>query len=158
MKYARLLVVMMVVGLGAVSIAGTLQRPDLASGIDAQVTLPTKLRANAADSLPAVDLSGYACAAMYVMTGQVDIATSAVKYVVLEDSTPGTAAWNLVDSVAVDSTDNATGAKNGVGDIAYKRTYSGTRRWVRLLQRASGNAADTIQTTGVIIRGCKRAR
>ena len=124
-----------------------LQRGDLGAMIDGAVNLPTKMRANAADSGAATDIANYSSVAVVLATGQIDI-TSGVKYVVLQDSTPGTAAWNLIDSVAVDSTDNKY----------YDLTYKGFRRHVRLFQRASGAAADTLQVTGLIVRSGKRSR
>jgi hypothetical protein len=124
-----------------------LQRGELASMIDGSVNLPIKSRANAADSGTAVDIANYSAVAGVVATGQVDITTGA-KYVVLQDSTPGVAAWVNQDSVAVDSTDGKY----------YDVNYKGSRRYVRLLQRASGAAGDTIQTVGLIVRSGRRAR
>ena len=124
-----------------------LQRGDLASMIDGTVNLPTKFRVNAADSGVAVDLANYSAAAVVVAVGKSDEVAGS-KYVVLQDSTPGVAAWVNQDSVAVDSVDNR------YLDMGYK----GSRRYIRILSRATGGAGDTIQVTGIVVRSGKRAR
>jgi hypothetical protein len=125
----------------------SVQRIDLAADLDGVVNLTSKVRANAADSGTAVDIANYAAAAIQIATAQVDL-TSTVKYIILQDSTPAVAAWVAQDSIAIDSTDNKY----------YDLSYKGSRRYIRILQRASGAAGDTIFATGTVVRSGARAR
>lgn len=138
---AGLVVVVLVSG------AFVAQRFDLAATLDGANTISfSDSRANSATTGTAVNLAGYNCAMLQIVSGVVDIVGPT--YVVLQDSTPGSATWVAQDSIAVDSTDNKY----------YDLNYKGNRQWVRGLQRASGNAADTVASAGYIVRGCKRAR
>lgn len=121
---------------------------DLAGSIDANTAIAKPVHANAADSGIRIDRAGYQCAVFEIFTGQADNGTATGNVVVLIDSIPGTAAWQLKDSITVDTVDNKM----------YEMRYTGTRRWVRLLARASGQAADTFAINGALIQGCKRAR
>lgn len=131
-----------------------MQTPDFAGLFDVVLgvnkDVPGAMHANAADSSTRVDRAGYQMVGLVVVVGQSDI-TSAVgsgDYIVLQDSTPGTAAWVAQDSTPMDSTDGK----------AYKLTYKGVRRFVRTLARASGNNADTVAYTAIWVLGNKRAR
>jgi len=143
MKYGPIGLVVLVLSVAAFT---TMQNPDLKTTLDTKVSLAKPVHANAADSGVRVDRSGYACAMFSVSTGQADNGTATGNVVVLIDSIAGTAAWQLVDSVTVDTVDNKT----------YKMGYKGVNRWIRLLARASGQAADTFAINGIAIQGCKR--
>lgn len=135
--------------LAVVALVGfTYQQFDLAGSIDAATGIAKPIHANAADSGIRVDRAGYQCGVWEIFTGQADNGTATGNVVVSMDSIPGTAAWQLKDSVTVDTVDNKM----------YELRYTGTRRWVRLLARASGQAADTFAINGVFVQGCKRAR
>ena len=121
---------------------------DLAAYVDASTAIAKPIHANAADSGIRIDRLGYQCAVFEINTGQADNGTATGNVVVLIDSIPGTAAWQLRDSITVDTVDNKM----------YEMAYRGTRRWVRLLARASGQAADTFAINGVLVQGCKRSR
>lgn len=127
--------------------AAVVQQTDLASSIDPTFAMHVPVHANAADSGSRVDRAGYQCGVFMVNSGQADNVT-ATNTLVLIDSIPGTAAWQLKDSIAVDSVNNKV----------YEMRYTGTRRWIRLLARASGNAADTFAINALYVQGCKRAR
>lgn len=121
---------------------------DLAGGVDASTGIAKPVHAATVDSGIRVDRAGYQCAVWEIFTGQADNGTATGNVVVSMDSIPGTAAWQLKDSVTVDTVDNKM----------YELSYRGTRRWVRLLLRSSGQAADTFATYGALIQGCKRTR
>jgi hypothetical protein len=124
-----------------------MQNPDLKTILDTKVSLAKPVHANAADSGVRVDRAGYGCMMASVSSGVADNGTATGNVVVLIDSIAGTAAWNLIDSVTVDTVDNKT----------YKMGYKGVNRWVRLLARASGQSADTFAINGIIVLGCKRS-
>lgn len=132
-----------------VALAGAVQAQnrDLKGSLDTKVSLAKPGHAAAADSGVRVDRAGYQCLMASVSSGQSDNAADSAR-VVLIDSIAGTAAWQVVDSVTMDTVDNKT----------YKMGYKGTNRWVRLLARATGNAADTIAVNGIFVLGCKRSR
>lgn len=121
---------------------------DLAGGVDASTGIARPVHAATADSGIRIDRAGYQCAVWEIFTGQADNGTATGNVVVSLDSIPGTAAWQLKDSVTVDTVDNKM----------YELAYRGTRRWVRLLLRSSGQAADTFATYGALVQGCRRAR
>lgn len=131
----------------AVSAAFVVQNFDLAGTINTMTTMHKPAHAAAADSGIRVDRAGYGCLAMVANSGQADNVAGTIQLVLL-DSIAGTAAWQLVDSVTVDSIDNKT----------YKLGYKRTNRWVRTLARATGNAADTLGINAMIVLGCKRSR
>lgn len=137
---------MMGLALAVVISAGwMLQNPDVTAMVDEAVTLPPKTATvNSANTGVSVDRAGYAGAMLYMQTGVVDnVAT--VSYLVLQDSG---AAWAAVDSVLVDSVDNK----------AYEINYKGTNRYLRAIQRATANAADSLWQSGAIILTGKRSR
>src|SRR5207302_7812677 len=96
----------------------------------------------------AVDRAGYATAWVSIQTGIVDnVAT--IGYAVLQDSSVTPAQiWTRVDSVIIDSTD----AKQ------YKLPYRGTRRFLRVIQRATQAATDSLWEDVRILQGGKRSR
>lgn len=134
--------------LAIVTTAYAVQAFDLAGEVDASTAIAAPVHAAAADSGIRVDRAGYQCAVFEVFTGQADNGTATGNVVVLIDSIPGTAAWQLKDSITVDTVNNKM----------YEMRYTGTRRWVRLLARSSGQAADTFAIYGALIQGCKRSR
>jgi hypothetical protein len=103
---------------------------------------------NAAVTGKAVDRTGYATSWVSAQTGIVDnVAT--IGYLVLQDSSVTPAqAWTSVDSVLVDSTD----AKQ------YKILYRGTRRFLRVIQRPTQAATDSLWTAVRILQAGKRSR
>jgi len=118
------------------------QRKDLASDISVATTLTPNIRANSAATGAWVDLTGYGSAVAVLHRGLVEAAT---QYAVLQDSASG-AALAAVDSVniAADSTVTELG-------------YVGTKRFVRILLRASGANGDSSWAGAVIVRGdCRR--
>lgn len=133
-----------VIGLSAFAV----QAFDLAGSIDASTAIAKPVHANAADSGIRVDRAGYQCGVFEIFTGQADNGTATGNVVVLIDSIAGTAAWQLKDSITVDTVDNKM----------YEMRYTGVNRWVRLLARASGQAADTFAINGAFVQGCKRSR
>ena len=130
------------------TVAFTVQAFDLAGEIDASTGIAKPVHAATVDSGIRVDRAGYQCAVWEINTGQADNGTATGNVVVSMDSIPGTAAWQLKDSLTVDTVDNKS----------YELRYAGTRRWVRLLLRSSGQAADTFAINGLLVQGCKRAR
>ncbi len=124
------------------------QAYDLAGFIDASTAIAKPVHAASADSGIRVDRAGYQCGVFEIFTGQADNGTATGNVVVLIDSIPGTAAWQLKDSITVDTVDNKM----------YELRYVGVNRWVRLLARSSGQAADTFAINGAFVQGCKRAR
>lgn len=138
----------LLLGVLAIVTAGfVVQNIDLASTIDTRTTMHKPAHAAAADSGIRVDRAGYGCLAMVANSGQADNVAATIQLVII-DSIAGTAAWQLVDSVSVDSVDNKT----------YKLGYRRPNRWVRTLARATGNAADTTGINAMFVLGCKRAR
>lgn len=128
--------------------AYAVQAYDLAGAVDGITAMAKPNHAAAADSGIRVDRAGYQCGAFEIFSGQADNSAGQTSVMVLIDSIPGTAAWQLVDSVTMDTVDNK----------AYELGYRGVNRWVRLLARATGNAADTIASYGTFVAGCKRSR
>lgn len=144
MKRITLILAAVVVLTGAFVV----QAFDLAGSIDASTALVQPVHAATADSGIRVDRAGYQCATFEINTGQADNGTATGNVVVLIDSIAGTAAWQLKDSITVDTVNNKM----------YEMRYTGVNRWVRLLARSSGQAADTFALNGVLIQGCKRVR
>mgnify|MGYP003579912625 CR=1 FL=1 len=134
--------------LAVATVAFTMQSSDLAGSVDAATAIAKPIHANAADSGIRIDRAGYQCQVFEIFTGQADNGTATGNVVVVLDSIPGTAAWQLKDSLTVDTVDNKM----------YEIRYGGTQRWVRLLARASGQAADTFAINGALVQGCKRSR
>ena len=134
--------------LAVATVAFTMQNFDLAGSVDGITAIVKPVHAAAADSGIRVDRAGYQCGVFELFSGQADNAAGQTSVVVLIDSVPGTAAWQLRDSVTFDTVDNK----------AYEMGYKGTQRWVRLLARATGNAADTIAVNATFVAGCKRSR
>ncbi len=134
------------------------QQPDLAGTIDFKQASVKINHNNTADSGIRIDRSGYACGALFV---QSYLATNDASFLtnqmVIMDSTPGVAGWVARDSLAVDSVDN----KNFKRSV-FPPTPIGTpvvlQRWIRLLERASGAAADTFDVRPIWVLSCKRAR
>jgi hypothetical protein len=139
------------------AVAFVTQGEDLSATIDSFPTIPagqvfsgqgTGPITNAAVTGRAVDRTGYATAWVSIQTGIVDN-VAVVGYAVLQDSSVTPAqAWTRVDSVLVDSTD----AKQ------YKLPYRGTRRYLRVIQRATQAAADSLWEDVRILQGGKRSR
>lgn len=144
MKYKITLGALLLVGMAAF----TMQNFDLAGSVDGITAIVKPVHAAAADSGIRVDRAGYQCGVFEIFSGQADNAAGQTSVVVLLDSIPGTAAWQIKDSVTADTVDNK----------AYEMGYKGTQRWVRLLARATGNAADTIAIYATFVGGCKRSR
>jgi hypothetical protein len=140
----RVLLLLVVLATGAFAY----QAFDLAGSIDASTGIVKPVHAAAADSGIRVDRAGYQCAVWEITSGQADNAAGQTSVVVSLDSIPGTAAWQLKDSITMDTVDNKS----------YELAYKGTQRWVRLLARATSSAADTIAITGLLVQGCKRSR
>ena len=155
MKHARLRLLGAVLGIAVVVSAFVVQGQDLSAIIDSFPTIPSGQVftgqgvgpiVNAAVTGKLVDRSGYATAWVSIQTGIVDnVAT--VGYAVLQDSA-ATFTWTAVDSVLVDSTD----AKQ------YKILYKGTKRYLRVIQRATQSAADSLWEDVRILQGGKRAQ
>lgn len=120
------------------------QRLDMAGPISGDATLTPDQRANSAATGAWVDIANYSGAMLAITTGQVDAAA----YVVLQDSSAGLAVA-ASDSVQIAATADTSLVKLG---------YKGTRRFIRALQRASGNAADTIETAALVLRTGARTR
>lgn len=144
MKYKILLGALLAVA----TVAFTVQAFDLAGSVDGITAIVKPVHAAAADSGIRVDRAGYQCGVFEIFTGQADNAAGQTSVIVLIDSIPGTAAWQLKDSVTADTVDNKS----------YEIAYRGVNRWVRLLARATSSAADTIAVNGTFIGGCKRVR
>ena len=144
MKYKIIFGVLLAVA----TVAFTMQNFDLAGSVDGITAIVKPVHAAAADSGIRVDRAGYQCGAFEIFSGQADNAAGQSSVVVLLDSVPGTAAWQLRDSVTADTVDNK----------AYEMGYRGTQRFVRLLARATSNAADTIAIYATFVAGCKRSR
>lgn len=140
----KILLAALLVGVSAFAV----QAFDLAGSVDGITAIVKPVHAAAADSGIRVDRSGYQCGVFEIFSGQADNAAGQSSVVVLIDSIPGTAAWQLVDSVTADTVDNK----------AYEMGYRGVNRWVRLLARATSSAADTIAINGTFVGGCKRSR
>ena len=146
MKRMILIVAALLVTVGTT--AFVVQSFDLAGNVDGNTAIVKPVHAAAADSGIRVDRAGYQCGVFELFSGQADNAAGQTSVVVLLDSIPGTAAWQLKDSVTFDTVDNK----------AYEMGYKGVQRWVRILARATSNAADTIAVNGTFVGGCKRAR
>lgn len=144
MRYKITLGALLLVGMAAF----TMQNFDLNGSVDGITAIVKPVHAAAADSGIRVDRAGYQCGVFEIFSGQADNAAGQSSVVVLIDSIPGTAAWQLKDSVTVDTVDNK----------AYEMGYKGVNRWVRLLARATSSAADTIAVNGTFVAGCKRSR
>lgn len=127
------------------SVGAWVQSPDLKATIDETVSIaPATAIVNSASTGVSVDRSGYFGVMLYGQSGVVDnVAT--VGYLVLQDS--GTA-WAAVDSVLVDSVNNK----------AYEINYTGTKRYVRAVQRATAQAADSLWLSVAFILTSKRSR
>lgn len=98
-------------------------------------------RANTTATGAWCSMLGYNAAVAIVQSGLMD---ATAQYIVLQDSTVGSAVA-LVDSVDI-------GPDSTLSTIA----YNGTGRFIRLLLRASGNAADSSWVGASIIRnGCR---
>lgn len=120
------------------------QRFDLASTVDGQEGLAPRLRANVASTGTTVDIANYRSAMAIVHADSID-ATAPNLYVVLQDSST---AWAAVDSVKIDSA-MVTASGTGYKEISYR----GAKRYIRVIQRASGNNADSVATSVMILRG-----
>src|SRR3990167_1126480 len=121
----------------------TAQRRDLKSDIAVITTLTPNIRANSAATGAWVDLTGYMSAVAVVHRGLVEASS---QYAVLQDSASGVAVAT-VDSanIATDSTVTEIG-------------YSGTKRFIRILLRASGAGGDSSWAGAVIVRGDWRTK
>lgn len=139
-----LVAVLLVIGTAAYAV----QSFDLAGQVDGITAIVKPVHAATADSGIRVDRAGYQCGVFEIFSGQADNAAGQSSVVVLLDSIPGTAAWQLKDSVTVDTVDNK----------AYEMGYRGVQRWVRLLARATSSGADTIAVNATFVAGCKRSR
>lgn len=140
MKLALSLLVVLTLGVGTV---GFLQRPDLAGQLSGGVSITPGTRANSAVTGSWVDIGRATSVAMIIVEG----ITEAASYVVVQDSTAGSAVATR-DSVVL--TDDSTASY-----IDFN--YRNAGRWVRALQRASGAAGDS-NTTAVVFVGTARAR
>lgn len=121
------------------------QSPDVKAMVDETVTIaPATAIINSAITGSSVDRAGYFGAMLYGQSGVVDnVAT--VSYLVLQDS--GTT-WAAVDSILVDSVNNK----------AYEINYTGTKRYLRAVQRATAQAADSLWFSASILLTGKRSR
>ena len=139
--------------------AWAMQQPDLAGIVDVKPGFTSAQtgyhnHANTEDSGVRVDRQGYSCIAILATSykSQNDVSHLTVQLVAL-DSTAGVAGWVARDSITIDSTDNKS----------YKKTVTAPagglllNRWVRMLVRASGAAADTFDVSPYWLLGCKRA-
>jgi len=122
----------------AVPVVAQAPRADLKSDLAPAVTLTSNMRANTAATGKWVDLTGYGSADVVVERGLVE---ATAQYAVLQDSASG-AALATVDSanIAADSTISEIG-------------YTGTKRFIRILLRASGNAGDSSYVSAIVVRG-----
>ena len=134
------LVVMLLTATGAYALP---QLVDMASTINGVETLPARIRTNTAATGTSVDIANPGSAMMVVMADSFD--AKPTFYVVLQDSAT---AWANVDSVRVDSAAASAGA-NGYLELGYR----GSRRYLRAVQRATGNNADSLATGVLILRG-----
>jgi len=156
MKPTRVTLVAAVLTVLLAASAFVYQGQDMSAIVDSFPTIPsgqfsatsTGPIINVAVTGRAVDRSGYASSWVSIQAGIVDnVAT--IAYAVLQDSSVTPAqAWTVVDSVLVDSTD----AKQ------YKIAYRGTRRYLRVIQRATAAAADSLWESIVVLQSGKRAR
>jgi hypothetical protein len=141
------LAVLLFAGLGY----GSVQRGDLASSLSGTVALIPASRANTAATSAAIDIANLSRVALAVVYSQDGDSSSSSIYVVIEDSIRGLAAagstWTAYDSVLIDS------AVANYEDLH----YGGNGRYLRVIQRASGGAADTMWTAAVIL-GVGRSR
>jgi hypothetical protein len=119
------------------------QRMDVKNIVDASKGLIPITRANTAATGAWVDLAAYSGVMFVVQSGLMD---ATAQYIVLQDSIVGSAV------AAVDSVD--IGPDSTTSSIAYR----GRGRYVRVLLRASGNAADSSWVSAAAILGGKRAR
>jgi hypothetical protein len=142
-----LIVATLLIGGLALTAASNFQRQDLASSIFPVTTVEPKAAA-AANVLTGrmVDLANYAGAMLQISVGRAIDSLNNFRYIVLSDSSAG-AAVALVDSVQIDSTDNA----------AYKLGYKGAKRWIRATVRAS-NVGDTSWVSVDVLRAGARFR
>jgi hypothetical protein len=154
---AMRLVIAMLAAAAGTAAAFVNQGQDLSAIVDSFATIPAGQTATAPGVGPitnsavtgrAVDRAGYATAWVSIQTGIVDnVAT--IGYAVLQDSSVTPAqAWTAVDSVLVDSVD----AKQ------YKILYKGTRRFLRVIQRPTQAATDSLWHTALIFAAGKRRR
>ena len=132
-------------GVLLISTTALVQRQDIASQVDGVVSVGAAPRANTAATGAAVDIANYRGAMVFATSGVMDNAVLD-GYLVLQDSSPGV--WAAVDSVLTDSVDNKY----------YEMAYRGADRYLRLILRASGDAADTTNVAGVILRSGARSR
>lgn len=142
--FSAVLVVAALAATVTANTAGTRQRQDIASMVDGAVTVSPNVRANSAATGTWIDIGNYQGAMMLIATGQVD----AAHYVVLQDSNAG-AALATVDSIQIAAANDTT---------YLELAYRGRKRFVRALQRASGNGADSTYSGIVILRSGLRAR
>ena len=82
-----------------------------------------------------------------ITKGHITDATTAARYVILQDSIAGVAVA-LVDSALLDTVDNQLA----------KIRYTGVKSHLRILTRAMGAATDTTHIAAVIVRGGARTR
>ncbi len=130
------------------------QRADLASNVNAYTSIVPALYANSAVTGRIANLAGYGSAVMIVIPDSIDTGQPSV-YVVLQDSLRSSTdtAWTVVDSVLVDSA-----AASNASDNYLELGYQGIGQYLRVVQRASGSAGDSIATAAFILRSNCRAK
>jgi hypothetical protein len=145
MKHSKGFLAVLVAALMLVTTVAFVQRQDIASQVDGVVTLGPAVSANSARTGTSVDIANYRGAMAFATSG---VADNAVLdgYLVLQDSSPGV--WAAVDSILTDSVD----AKY------YEIPYRGADRYLRVILRASGDAADSINFAATILRSGARSR
>lgn len=146
MKSYRTIVtaVLMLVGFVGITVA---QNPDPAANIFPQGSVVAGIGVNSARTGTAVDRQGYHGAMIMVAQGHVTNGAGAIVYWVVQDSVIG-GTWAAADSVLADTVDNK----------AFKFTYKGVKRFLRVIQRATSASTDTTISGGLVVLTTKRSR
>lgn len=145
MKYAGFALALLMV-----TTAAALQNPDPANNIFPQVSVSPRIHTNSADVGNVVDRQGYAGAMWTLVQGHVTNGAGAASYMVLQDSSVTPAqVWTAVDSIVADTVDNK---------VQTSKSYTGNKRFLRLIQRANSASTDTTFVTDLITLTGKRTK
>lgn len=137
---------------GVLAIVGLLsafmvQALDVNGTVDTSSSVIAGIGINAARTGSSVDRASYAGAMLVVAQGHVTNGAGAIVYWVIQDSVSG-GTWANRDSVVGDTVDNKTFEKN----------YTGSRRFLRVIQRATSASSDTTLSAGLLAFIGKRSR